>query len=105
MITIFRSLMYLKEAAVRIQGKNMDLVASVSIVMECCKKLKTLRQDIDGYAKRIYEHGVRIADVSGITVSMPRISKDYNNLKAYLSYLTTYSADKHQMFYVVVFIG
>ena len=34
MITIFRSLMYLKEAVVRIKGKNMDLVAGVSIVME-----------------------------------------------------------------------
>lgn len=37
MITIYRPLMYLKQAVVKIQGRSMGPVASVSIVMKCCK--------------------------------------------------------------------
>lgn len=75
MIIISRCMVYLKEAVVKIQGQKMDILAGVSIVMECCKELATIRNNIDGFCKRVFEHSKRIAETSGIIISMPRISK------------------------------
>jgi len=75
MVTLHRSLFYLKEAAVKLQGKHIDIVSGVSTVMQCCTELKVLRENIDDYSKRIYDHSCRLAEKSGIPVSMPRISQ------------------------------
>ena len=40
-VTVFLSLLYLKQTAVSIQGKNKDLIVSgVSTVMQCYEELK-----------------------------------------------------------------
>ena len=75
MVTLSRSLLYLKEAVVNIQGKSKDIVSGVVIVMECCNELKRVREDIDNYSQRTFEHSSRIAEKSNIPISMPRVSK------------------------------
>ena len=40
MVTLSRSLPYLKQAVVNLQGKNKDMVSGVSTVMQCCEDLK-----------------------------------------------------------------
>ena len=42
--------------------------------MECCRELKGVRNDVDGFSNRIFQHNSRIAEISGISVSMPRVS-------------------------------
>ena len=49
-ITLQRSLSYLKDAVVKIQGKDKDIVFGVSIIMESCSELKKLREDVDNYS-------------------------------------------------------
>ena len=71
MVTLSRSLLYLKQAVVNLQGKNKDIVSGVSTVMQCCEDLKKVREDIEVYSQRIYLHSCRIAEKSGIFVSMP----------------------------------
>ena len=40
MVTLSRSLLYLKQAVVNLQGKNKDIVSGVSTVMQCCEDIK-----------------------------------------------------------------
>ena len=40
MVTLFRSLLYLKEAVVNLQGKNKDIVSVVTTAIQCCEELK-----------------------------------------------------------------
>ena len=75
LITLYRSMSYLKEAVVKLQGKNRDIVSGVSIVMQCCGELKKLRENVDNYSHLIFQHGMRNADQSGISVSMPRVAQ------------------------------
>ena len=75
MVTIHRSLLYIKEAVVKLQGKDKDIVSGVSVVMKCCEELKLLRQNIDAYSQRIYNHSCRLAEKSNIPVSTPRVSQ------------------------------
>ena len=75
METLSRSLLYLKQAVVNLQGKNKDIVSGVSTVMQCCEDLKKVREDIEAYSQRIYLHNCIIAEKSGIFVSMPRTVK------------------------------
>ena len=49
MVTLHRSLMYLKEAVVKVQGKTIDILTGVSIARISCDELKKVREDIDGY--------------------------------------------------------
>ncbi len=67
-ITLQRSLSYLK---VKIQGRDKDIVSGVSTIMQSCDDLKKLREDVDAYSQRIFDHSSR---ASNISVSMPRIS-------------------------------
>ena len=75
MVSLHRSLFYLKEAAVKLQGEDTDMVSGMSTVMQCCNELKALREDIDGYSKRIFDYSCMLAEKSGIPVSMPRVSQ------------------------------
>ena len=54
----------------------MDLVSGVCDVMECCSELMSVTNvGIDEYSQRSFEHSSKIAEKSGISVNMPRISK------------------------------
>ncbi len=75
LITLHRSLFYLKEAVVKLQGKDKDIVSGTSIVLQSCKELKALREDIDAYSKRIFDHCCRLAEKSSFSVTVPRISQ------------------------------
>uniref|UniRef100_A0A1X7UA98 TTF-type domain-containing protein n=2 Tax=Amphimedon queenslandica TaxID=400682 RepID=A0A1X7UA98_AMPQE len=79
MTALSRCLMYLKEAMVKIQGKEMDIVGGVSCAMECCEELKTIRANIDSFSNRIFDHCKRIAEASGVQISMPRVTKRQQN--------------------------
>ena len=74
-MTLSRSLLYLKEAVVKIQGKSKDIVSGVLTVMECCSELKRVREDIENYSQRSFEHSSEIAEKSNVAISMPRVSK------------------------------
>ena len=49
-------------------------MSGVHSVMECCRELKGMRNDVGGFSNRIFQHNSRIAEISGISVSMPRVS-------------------------------
>ena len=40
LVTLFRSVLYLKEAMVKLQSIHEDIVSGVVTVMECCNELK-----------------------------------------------------------------
>ena len=42
--------------------------------MESYKELESVRKDVDNFSKRIFDHSSRIAEISGVSVSMPRVS-------------------------------
>ena len=97
LITLQRSLLYLKEATVKLQGQNQDIVYGVTTIQRCCTELKTLRADIDLYSHRIFEHSCRVAECSGITVTMSRVSQrqqhrpnpQSNSVEDYFKYTVT----------------
>ena len=74
LVTLSRTLLYLKNAVVKIQGVDQDIVSGVCSVMENCKELESVRKDVDNFSKRIFDHSSRIAEISGVSVSMPRVS-------------------------------
>ena len=69
------SLYYLKEVAVKLQGKNQDIVSGVAHVEEVSRNLNSLREKADEYTHRIFEHSSRIAAKSNIAITMPRVSQ------------------------------
>ena len=44
-------------------------------MIKCCDELKQVRENINAYSKRIFEHTSKIAEISEIDISMPRLSK------------------------------
>ena len=56
LVTLSRTLLYLKNAAVKIQGVDQDIVSGVCSVMESCKELESVRKDVDNFSKRIFDH-------------------------------------------------
>ena len=46
----------------------------VHSVMECCREFKGVRNDVDRFSNRIFQHSCRIAESSGISVSMQCVS-------------------------------
>ena len=56
----------------KLQGKDKDIVSGMSIILQSCKELKVLREDIDAYSKRIFYHCCRLSEKSGL---VPRISQ------------------------------
>lgn len=70
-------MLYLKEAVVKLRGGGggMDTVSGVHIVMECYSELQSMRNvGKDDYSQRTFEHNSRIAETSGINVTMQQIS-------------------------------
>ena len=74
LVALQRSLMYLKEAAVKLQGQNQDIASGVALMGQCSSVIKSLRENIDDYAHRIFEHSSRIANQYQIAISKPRLS-------------------------------
>ena len=81
MVTLSHSLLYLKEAIVHIQGVGQDIVCGVHSVMECCRELKGMRNDVDGFSNRIFQNSSTITEISGISVSMPRLIQSSHQWK------------------------
>ena len=52
LITLYLSMSYLKEAVVKLQGKNRNIVSGAAIVMQCCGELKKLTEDVDNYSQQ-----------------------------------------------------
>ena len=50
------------------------LVHCCTCVMECCRELRGVRNDVDNFSNSIFQHSSRIAEISGISVSMSRVS-------------------------------
>ncbi len=74
LVTIFRSLLYVKSAVISLQGPSNDLISGISKVKECCKDLQE-RENIEQYTLRIFQHSSRLANKSQISISMPRITQ------------------------------
>ena len=74
LISLQHSLLYLR-ATVKLQGRSQDIPYGIATIQRCCAGLKTLRADIDNYSHRIFEHSCRVAEQSGITVTMPRVAQ------------------------------
>jgi len=74
LIVLQRSLMYFKEASVKLQGKQQDVVSGFLLIEQCCSDMKKLRAKVGDYSARIYSHSVTLAEKSGISVSLPRIT-------------------------------
>ncbi len=58
LITLQRSLFYLKEGAVKIQATDNDIVSGVTTVMESCADLKKLRENVEDYSQRIFKNQI-----------------------------------------------
>ena len=75
LVTLFRSLLYVKSAVIRLQGPSSDLISGMSKVEECCKDLKQERENIEHYSQRIFQYSSRLANKSQISISMPHITQ------------------------------
>ena len=75
LVTLYRSVSYLKEAVVKVQGKGQDLVSGMSVIDRCCTELKRESEDIDDYSGRIYRHSSRLAKQSIIQIEKPRTNQ------------------------------
>ena len=67
------SLLYVKEAVVKLQGKGEDISCGIVVIQQSCTQLKLLRADVDEYSHRIFEYSCRIAAHSNIAATMPRV--------------------------------
>ena len=65
MVTLSRSLLYLEMLWLEFRGL-------VRILYQ--KQLEGVRGDVDSISQRVFDHASRIAETSGISVSMPRVS-------------------------------
>ena len=75
LVALQRSLMYLKVAAVKLQGENQDIISGYALIEQCITDLTTLRGNVDEFSQRIFQHSCRIAEKSEITVAIPRVSQ------------------------------
>ena len=63
------------KSVVQLQGENQDILLGVSLIEDCCSTLKAIRDDVNEFSHRIFEHTSSIALKSSISVSCPRISQ------------------------------
>ncbi len=62
LVTLFRSLLYVKSAVISLQGPSNDLISGISKVKECCRDIKQERENIEQYSLRIFQHSSRLAN-------------------------------------------
>ena len=70
LVALQRSLMYLKDAAVKLQGENQDIVSRYALIEQCTTDLTTLRGNVDEFSQRIFQHNCRINEKSEIAVAI-----------------------------------
>ncbi len=75
LVTLFRSLSYMKEAAVKLQGKSQDLVSGMGKIEQCSKELEREREDIDNFSEQLFRHASRLAQQSDIPIIKPRTNQ------------------------------
>ena len=74
--TLQRTLLYLREAAVNLQGVKEDIASGVALVHNCLDELKRLRcADIEQYSEQIFQHSSQVAAKSGVTPCTPRMTQ------------------------------
>ena len=54
LITLQRSLLYVKEAVVALQAPRQDLASGVALIEQYCTELKQLRNNVGDYSLRIF---------------------------------------------------
>ena len=74
LVTLQHCLLYLKETVVKLQGQCQDIASGFALIDQCSKEIQSLRDNVDDYAHRIFEHSCRLTERSQIAVSMPRVS-------------------------------
>lgn len=75
LVSLQCSLLYFREASVKLQGVNQDIVSGIALIERCSTELKALRGDVSNYSDRIYSHSCRIANNSKVSIAIPRISR------------------------------
>ena len=85
LVTLQRSLLYFREASVKLQGMNQDIASGIALIERCSTELKALRSDISNYSDRIYLHSCRIANNSKVSIAIPRISRHQQHRPNYES--------------------
>ena len=76
LVVLQRCLLYLRGAAVKLQGKSQDISSGVKLVKDCHAQLQKLRTtDLDDYSSRVIKHAERIAERSGVLVAKPRTTQ------------------------------
>ena len=63
----------------KLQGSSRDIISGIALVEDSSSFLKSLRENVDEYAHRIFQHSCRIAERSQIAVSRPRLSLRQQN--------------------------
>ena len=56
LVALQRSLLYLKDAVIALQGPRQDIATGVGLIEQCYTELKVLRENIDAYSLRIFHH-------------------------------------------------
>lgn len=74
LVSLQRSLLYFREASVKLQRVNQDIASGIALIERCSTELKALR-DVSNYSDRIYSHSCRIANNSKVSIAIPRISR------------------------------
>ena len=72
LVALQRSLMYIKEAVIKLQGEQQDLASGIAQIEKCGKDLKSLRTNANDFSSRIFYHASVIANIA---ISSPRISR------------------------------
>lgn len=75
LVTLQYTLLYLKEAAVKLQGPSQDVSSGFGLIEQCWLELSSVRTSVGEYSHRIFDHSSRIAAASGIIATMPRVTQ------------------------------
>ena len=85
LVTLRCSLLYLREASVKLQGVNQDISSDIALIETCSSELRALRGDVSSYSGRIFSHSSRIANNSKVSIAIPRISRHQQHQSNYAS--------------------
>ena len=69
LVTLQRTVQYLREAATKLQGNIQDIASGVVLIEQARKDLNKLRTTVDGYSHRIFEHSSSTAEKSNTSLS------------------------------------
>ena len=75
LVTLQRCLMYLREAVVKLQVESQGILCGVTLIEECCLNLRGMRENINEFSLRIFEHSSNLAKISDFSITQPRISQ------------------------------